>query len=104
MAFTNLAVSLEPLDSPARARIGLDLLGRFSPTFRPAEGRVVLRRSGRVPKLLPGERVPLLLDPRDPWVVWEGRPESLAADAVTRRLRAVRWTLDARRGEIVLQS
>jgi hypothetical protein len=104
LAFTNLPVTLEPLGSPARARIGLDLLGRFSPTFRPNEGRLVLRRSGRVAKSLPGERVPLLVEPRDAWVVWQGRPEPLSADVVTRRLRAVRWTLDAKRGEIVLQS
>ncbi len=104
LAFTNLPVSLEPLESPARARIGLDLLGRFSPTFRPNDGRLVLRRSGRVAKLLPGERVPLLVEPRDVWVVWEGRPEPLAGDLVTRRLRAARWTLDTKRGEIILQS
>jgi hypothetical protein len=104
LAFTNLPVSLEPLDSPTRARIGLDVLGRFSPTFRPAEARLVLRRSGRIAKFLPGERVPLLVEPHSAWVVWQGRPEPLGADVVTRRLRAVRWTLDAKRGEIVLQS
>jgi hypothetical protein len=104
LAFTNLPVSLEPLASPGRARIGLDLLARFSPTFHPAAGRLVLRRSGRVARQLPGERVPLLVEPRDTWVVWEGRPEPLTSDLVTRRLRGARWTLDARRGEIVLQS
>jgi hypothetical protein len=103
LAFTNLPVNLEPLESPMRARIGVDLLARFSPTFHPHEGRIVLRRSGRVARFLSGERVPLLLEPRETWVVWEGRPESLAADVVTRRLRAVRWTLDAKRGEIVLR-
>jgi hypothetical protein len=104
LAFANLPVSLEPLASPTRARIGLDLLGRFSPTFYPTAGRVVLRRSGRVARLLPGERVPLLVEPRDSWVVWQGRPAPLGGDQVTRRLRAARWTLDARRGEIILQS
>lgn len=103
-AFTNLPVSLAPLASPGRARIGLDLLGRFSPTFHPADGRLVLRRSGKVGRLLPGERLPLLVEPRDAWVVWEGRPEPLSGNLVTRRLRAARWTLDARRGEIILQS
>lgn len=104
LAFTNLPVSLEPLASPARARIGVDLLARFSPSFYPNDGRVVLRRSGRVARLLPGERVPLLVEPRDTWVVWQGRPTPLGGDHVTRRLRAARWTLDARRGEIILQS
>jgi hypothetical protein len=104
LAFTNLPVNLEALASPARARIGLDLLARFSPTFHPAGGRLVLRRSGRIGRLVPGERVPLLVEPRDTWVVWAGRPESLGGDAVTRRLRAARWTLDAKRGEIILQS
>jgi hypothetical protein len=104
LAFTNLPVSLEPLASPTSARIGLDLLGRFAPSFYPRDGRLVLRRSGRVARLLPGERVPLLVEPRDSWVVWEGRPEPLSGDSVTRRLRARRWTLDTKRGEIVLQS
>jgi hypothetical protein len=104
LAFTNIAVSLEPLGSPSRARIGLDLLGRFSPTFYPNGGRLVLRRSGKVPRLLPGERVPLLVEPRSSWVVWGGRPEPLSGDSVTRRLRTARWTLDAKRGEIILQS
>lgn len=104
LAFTNLPVNLEPLGSPTRARIGLDLLGRFSPTFHPHEGRLVLRRSGQVTPLLPGERVPLLLEPREAWVVWRGRRESLTGEAVTRRLRAGRWTLDGKRGAIVLQS
>jgi hypothetical protein len=104
LTFTNLPVALEPLASPLRARIGLDLLGRFSPTFHPHEGRLVLRRSGKVARSLPGERVPLLVEPRDAWVVWEGRPEPLGGEPVTRRLRAARWTLDARRGEIILQS
>lgn len=104
LAFTNLPVSLEPMPSAARARIGLDLLGRFSPTFHPSTGRLVLRRSGKVTRMLPGERVPLLLEPRASWVVWEGRPESLAGGPVTRRLRSARWTLDMKRGEIVVQS
>jgi hypothetical protein len=104
LTFTNLPVTLEPLGSPARARIGLDLLARFSPTFHAQEGRLVLRRTGRVARLLPGERVPLLLEPRDTWVVWAGRPEPVSAEAVVRRLRGARWTLDSRRGEIVLQS
>ena len=103
-AFTNLPVSLEPLGSPTRARIGLDVLGRFSPTFHPMSGRLVLRRSGKVARLLPGERVPLLFEARTSWVVWEGRPESLGGETVTRRLRTARWTLDMKRGEIVLQS
>ncbi|MFN2567761.1 MAG: hypothetical protein ABR499_22430 [Gemmatimonadaceae bacterium] len=104
LTFTNLPVSLEPLGSPTRARIGIDLLGRFSPTFHPRDGRLVLRRSGQVSSLLRGERVPLLLEPREAWVVWRGRREPLAAEPVTRRLRATRWTLDGRRGAIVLQS
>lgn len=104
LTFTNLPVSLEPMASATRARIGLDLLGRFSPTFHPNSGRLVLRRSGKVPRLLPGERVPLLVEPRTSWVVWGGRPEPLSGEAVTRRLRTARWTLDMKRGEIVLGS
>jgi len=103
LTFTNLAATLEPLGSPGRARIGLDLLARFSPTFRPGEGRLLLRRSGKLPRLLPGRHVPFILEPTKTWVVWEGRPEPVDGEAVMSRLQGARWTLDGRRGEIVLQ-
>jgi hypothetical protein len=103
LTFTNLPVSLHPLRGPTRARIGLDLLARFAPSFQPRDGRLTLRRSGRVPRTLPGERVPLLLEPSDVWVVWEGRPSSLTGDFVARRLHGAKWTLDGKRGEVVLQ-
>ena len=103
VTFTNLPVDLEPLGSATRARIGLDLLGRFAPTFHPHDGRIVLRRSGKLSRLVPGERLPLLLDAHDAWVVWAGRRESLGAEPVSRRLRGARWTLDSRRGAIVLE-
>jgi hypothetical protein len=102
LSFTNLAVSLEPLGSPTRARIGLDLLARFAPTFRPHERRLVLRRSGQVSALLRGERIPLVLEPRETWVVWGGRREPLSAEPVVRRLRGSPWTLNGKRGEIVV--
>src|SRR5918992_2859111 len=38
LTFTNLPVNLEALRSPGSARIGLDFLSRFSPTFPPADG------------------------------------------------------------------
>lgn len=100
--FTNLAVSLEPMGAGRAARVGLDFLSRFAPTFDPHRGQLTLRRGGKVARSLPGERVPLLVDAAGSWVVWEGRPESLSAADVTRRLRGARWTLDAKRGEIVL--
>ena len=102
-SFTNLPASLQVLGSPTRALIGLDLLARFAPTFRPAEGRVVLRRSGKLPRLLPGQRVPFVLEPSAAWVVWHGRPEPLDGEQVVSRLQGGRWTLDGKRGEIVLQ-
>jgi hypothetical protein len=103
LTFTNLAASLEPLRSPTRARIGVDLLSRFSQTFDPLNQRILLRRPKRDDRPIPGERVPLVLDARDTWVVWQGRPAPITSESVTRRLRGGRWTLDSRRGEIVLQ-
>lgn len=103
LTFSNLPVNLEPLGSRSRARIGLDMLARFSPTFHPRDGRMVLRRSGQVSARLPGERVPLMLEARESWVVWRGRREPLSAAPVGRRLRGARWTLDGKRGAIVVQ-
>jgi len=103
LTFTNLAATLQPLGSPTRARVGLDLLARFAPSFRPREGRMVLRRAGKLPRLLPGSHVPLVVEPSSMWVVLEGRREAVDGEVVMSRLQGAQWTLDGKRGEIVLQ-
>jgi hypothetical protein len=83
--------------------IGLDVLQRLAPTFDPTTQMVTLRRSGQIAPSVSGTRTPMLLDEQgirllvdDQWV--------RAGSGATAKLLAMRpWTLDARRGAIVLQ-
>jgi len=89
----------------AGARVGLDVLGALAPTFDERERRLTLRRSGRVAPALPGEHLPTLTFASG---VWLGAPAlggsaSLATDRARGQLRGTRWTMDARRGEIIVE-
>jgi len=97
----NVPATIEPV-GPTRAVIGLDVLRAFAPTFDPARQRIVLRRSGRVAAGLPGAHVPALLDADDVRVLRGDHFTSMGDADVAASLRARRWTLDARRGEVVL--
>lgn len=97
----NLPVSLEWLGE-GRAVIGLDVLRAYAPTFDAARGRILLRRLGRVPRDMPGQRVPVLLLPDDVQVLARGRFVPLAGGEASPIARARRWTLDTKRGEIVV--
>ena len=83
--------------------IGLDVLQRLAPTFNPTTQMLTLRRSGQIAQVVSGTRTPMLLDEQgfrvlvdDHWV--------RAGSGATAKLLATRpWTLDAKRGAIVLQ-
>lgn len=97
----NVPATIEPV-GPTRAVIGLDVLRAFAPTFEPMRKRILLRRSGRVSPDLAGIRVPVLFEDDDVRVL-RGDHFTSAGDAgVAQTLRSRRWTLDARRGEVVL--
>lgn len=101
LGMTNVRTRFQGQGGRANARIGLDLLGAFAPTFDPVRGRVTLRKSGRVAAKLPGDHIPTLAYPSGVWVVRDG-VWSLAGARGMRVLSGARWTLDTRRGEIVL--
>lgn len=91
------------LERGARTSIGLDLLGRLTPTFDMAARRLILRAkagagNGRsqMPLLLTFPGVKIGVRPRQPLVALDGSE----ARAV---LRAARWTLDLRRGAVVIE-
>ena len=81
------------------ARIGLDLLGQLAPTFDTGAGSVMLRRAGRLPDRA-GSRVPTIVLPSGVQVVKDGSWPLSAPQG--RALLGSRWSLDARRGEIVI--
>jgi hypothetical protein len=100
LAMTNVAVSFGTTGGARVARIGLDVLGEFMPTFDAAARRAVLRRGGRAPTR--GERVATLALPTGVWLVRAGSVVPLASETARAVTSAAPWTLVARRGEIVV--
>ena len=97
----NVPTTIEPV-GPTRAVIGLDVLRAFAPTFDPARKRILLRRSGRVAPDLPGVHVAALFDEDDVRVLRGDHFASMGDAEVAATLRSRRWTLDTKRGEVVL--
>ncbi|HEY0527363.1 MAG TPA: hypothetical protein VGD02_00930 [Gemmatimonadaceae bacterium] len=92
--------------STSKARgvlLGLDVLRRLAPTFEPKADTVTLRRSGQISPTTPGARAPMLLDERGLRVLIDARWDSASSRTVAQLLAMRSWTLDAKRGSIVLQ-
>ena len=100
LTMSNVNASFGLVGGTRQARIGLDVLGAFMPTFDATEGRLTLRRGGRLPAR--GERVPTLVLPTGTWLVRRGSVIPLGSEAGRSLTGAMPWTLDARRGEIVV--
>ena len=100
LAMTNVATSFGTTGGTRKARIGLDVLGDFTPTFDATAHRAVLRRGGRGP--VRGERVATLALPSGVWLVRSGSVVPLASETARAVTSAAPWTFVARRGEIVV--
>jgi hypothetical protein len=90
-----------PQPSPAQAVMGLDMLMPLAPTLDAAARRIVLRKSGRVDRDMPGERVQTLLFGSGLWLIWEQAMIPLAGDDARRLLSGGAWTVDWRRGQLI---
>lgn len=101
---TNVPTRFAAQRGAAGATIGLDLLGQLAPSFDPREGRVVLRASGRLPEGFPGLRIATLTNDRGVYVVKGETIFPLGHPDVQRYFRNSRWTLNPRRGEVLLDS
>ena len=88
---------------PARARIGLTLLARLAPTADAGAGVLTLRRNGRVGASLVGRRVPLVFAFPGVRIARAGRLVPIESPAGRAVLAEARWTLDLKRGELVLE-
>lgn len=104
MRIGDLVLRNEPaaFGSEPGVRIGLDVLGRLTPTFDAAAEMLVLRRVERVrpPR---GERLPTVARPDGVYLAAAGRLAPLWAPEARAALDGHRWTLHARRGEIVIE-
>jgi hypothetical protein len=97
----HVVTSFAPRPSPGHAVIGLDALMPFAPTIDAAARRIVLRKSGRVDRDMPGERVQTLVFGSGLWLIWEQSMVPLAGEQAKRLLFGGAWTLDWRRGELI---
>ena len=102
LTFANVPARFDAALSAGEARLGLDVLEPLSPTFDPALGLLLLRRDGEV-EVTGGTRLPTLRFASGLWLV---DPEGLApllGEKVDARVQGARWTIDAQRGEIVVE-
>jgi hypothetical protein len=95
-----------PTGGSRTARIGLDVIEDFAPTWMRAGsggGMLVLRKAGRAPAPSPtAERIPILIRENDVTLVRLGGVMSSIASAAGQSTLAGRWTLDVRHGEVVV--
>jgi hypothetical protein len=103
MVLERLPARFDPQLGPARARIGLTLLAHFAPTVDAAGGVMTLRRNGAIGESLRGRRVPLVFMFPGVRVARADRLVPLDSAAGRALLAEARWTLDLRRGELVLE-
>ncbi|MDB4907625.1 MAG: hypothetical protein JWO05_2409 [Gemmatimonadetes bacterium] len=89
------------LRDAGRALIGLDVLWRLAPSVDVAAGTLLLRRSGDARGVI-GRRYPLLWANGSVHVLLQGRWTPLAGELAA-PLRARRWTLDPRLGELIVE-
>jgi hypothetical protein len=83
--------------------IGLDVIRRLAPTFDPVADTLTLRRSGAVPQNLVGTHMPMVLDDQGLRFVFDGRWQTPPSRDSAKLLTTRRWTLDAKRGVMVLE-
>ena len=103
---TAVPARFEALSSPRIARIGVDVLEDFAPTWiqnAGGGGSIVLRKSGKAPAASPtAERIPILIRPNDLTLVRAGGMMSSLATQASQGALKGRWTLDIRHGEVVI--
>jgi hypothetical protein len=107
VTLSNVPARLEETGEGAKASsgalIGLDVLRRLAPTFDAVAQTITLRRSGQVSLTTIGTRSPMLLDPQGLRILVDGRWESSTSRTSGMLLSLHRWTLDAKRGVVILQ-
>ena len=102
--FSNVPTRFAAQRGAARATIGLDLLGQLAPSFDPRAGQMMLRASGRLPESFPGLRIATLTNDRGVYVVKGETVFPLGHPDVQRYFRNSRWTLNPRKGEVLIDS
>ena len=102
LTLVNVPLRFASQRSTRSAIIGPDLLATFAPTVAPVTRTILLRKSGRISGGLSGQHIPTLTVHSGLWLARGGTLVPLAGPAALRLLRTGSWTIDSRRGEIVL--
>jgi hypothetical protein len=102
--FTNVPTHFAVLKDASRATIGLDLIGQLAPSFDPRSGTMMLRASGRLPTTFPGLRIATITNDHGVYVVKGETIFPLGHPDVQRYFRNSRWTLNPKRGEVLVDS
>jgi hypothetical protein len=100
ITFSNLPTVIG--QAQEKARIGLDVLAPYAPTFDPAKGVILLRRVDRRAPPVAGTRVPVLYDGTGVRLLLAGRWQSTSLAIPAMMLATRPWMFDGKRGEIVL--
>jgi hypothetical protein len=106
VSLTNVPVTVAAIGDGHQATIGLDLLARFAPTFDPRTKRVVLRPAGTIASgsMAAGTTsFPTLLTRDELRVRQAGGWVPASSPAVASLLAEHRWTLDGRRGALLIE-
>jgi len=102
LVITNAPVTVAPIR--VAAIVGLDALAKFAPTVDVPAGRVTLRVSGSLAQMPPSATVLSTLAKPADWLVLQANGWiSMRDPSIARLLREHRWTLDAKRGQVVLE-
>ncbi len=99
----NMPVTIMHLDGKEPVAIGLDLLGKFAPSFDTKLSRVVLRAGGSPAVALPGDALPTLASASDLQALRGNEWISVTRPSLVATLREHRWTFDARRGQLIIE-
>ena len=104
IVLTNAPARFQAQRAAGGATIGLDVFGALAATFDPRVGYVMLRRRGRVSDKMPGWRIPSFSARTGVLVVKGDTMFPIGHPDVQQYLRVGKWTWDARRGEVVVDS
>jgi hypothetical protein len=102
--FSNVPTRFAVMRGATKATIGVDLIGQLAPSFDPRRGKVMLRAGGRLPSTFPGLRIATLTNIRGVYVVKGETIFPLGHPDVQRYFRNSRWTLNPKRGEVLVDS
>ncbi|MFL5578255.1 MAG: tetratricopeptide repeat protein [Gemmatimonadaceae bacterium] len=103
MTLANVPTRLAPLGGVRSARVGLDVLSDLAATFDEPGRTLTLRRAGRLAPAATGTHLATISLPSGVWLATAAGTTALAVDRGRAPLRGKRWTVDRRRGEIVVQ-